>query len=604
MTQTTGYEPSDTLAAQLGAALGPNFVLGDAIAGGAMARVYRARDTRLGRDVVVKVLNPELTERLSGERFEREIHLAASLQEPHIVPLLDAGHTADGLPYYTMPFVAGESLRAGMERGGLTPREVSRVLRDVALALAFAHARGVVHRDIKPENVLVTGETAVVLDFGIAKALAAADRAAPNSDSTGIGFAIGTPAYMAPEQAVGDPSVDQRADLYAWGIMAYELLAGRHPFAHRVTHHALLAAHLTEPPTPLHQLGMDVPEPLAAIIMACLSKNPDDRPSAAAELLLALETADTIASVVPRRRIAERTFRLSDDVCRQLDRATLDPRMIGDAMHYLENDAPPGVLLFCMHGMGQDAALFNHLLATSAHRVIAPTQYGFEPVTNSERVPITAEAHMTLLGALLKESVARLAPAKVILVGYSSGADLALRMLADPPTDAVRVDGCLAVGPNLSLATCFGSRVFAGHQAEESSHMLAGLRTVGSDVADLDEWLNLMTYVLYVLRKFGGVRAPLRLFAAGIVGAFTEDPDAFTRWFRGASSRVAALRCVVENSTTCASIVQSLRLRNLDSGVLGPHATEDSLTIDSTADHVALFDRIESYITAIVAAVR
>jgi serine/threonine protein kinase len=594
---------TDTLAGELGAALGPNFVLGDVIASGVMARVYRARDTRLGRDIVVKTLNPDLIGHLSVERFEREIHLAASLQEPHIVPLLDAGHTSGGLPYYTMPFVAGESLRARMERGTLTTRETSGVLRDIARALAFAHARGVVHRDIKPENVLLTGDTAVVLDFGIAKALMAADQDAPRNDSTGIGFAVGTPAYMAPEQAVGDPAVDQRADFYAWGLVAYELLAGRHPFAHRVTQHALLAAHLTEIPTPLRELQAGMPETLDAIVMACLAKDPADRPAAAAELLTALDASDTASSASPRRRISERTFRLTDDVCRRLDRATLDPRVIGDAMHYLENDAPPDILLFCLPGVGQDASQFEHLLVTSKHRVIAATQYGFEPATNSERVPLTVEAHMTLLGVLLKESVARLTPAKVIIIGFSSGGDLALRMLAEPAEDAVHVDACLAIGPNLSLATCFASRVFAELRSEGSSDALAGLRNLGSDAADLEEWLNLMSYVLYVLRKFGGVHAPLRLFAAGIVRAFTEDPDVFAKWFRAASSRVTVVRCVFERSAIIMPLIQALRLRNLDSGLLGPRATDDSLVLDSTTDHLALLGRIDPHIAAVVAAV-
>lgn len=240
---------SDTLAAQLGAALGPNFVLGDVIASGVMARVYRARDTRLGRDIVVKTLNPDLIGYLSVERFEREIHLAASLQEPHIVPLLDAGHTSGGLPYYTMPFVAGESLRARMERGALTTREASGVLRDIARALAFAHARGVVHRDIKPENVMISGGVAVVTDFGVAKAvdLAMSDAGQAGAGLTSLGVALGTPAYMAPEQATTDPHVDHRADIYAFGCLAYEMLAGSSPFAGRPLQQ-LLAAHVTVVP--------------------------------------------------------------------------------------------------------------------------------------------------------------------------------------------------------------------------------------------------------------------------------------------------------------------------------------------------------------------
>jgi len=160
-------QPRDRLQSSLGAA----YTLERELGGGGMARVFVATDPALGRQVVVKVLSPETAEGMSAERFTREIRLAAAEQDPHIVPVLTAGQTADGLPYYTMPFVSGESLRARMARGRLPLDEALRVPRDVAEALEYAHARGVVHRDIKPENVLLAGRSAVVADFGIAKAI-------------------------------------------------------------------------------------------------------------------------------------------------------------------------------------------------------------------------------------------------------------------------------------------------------------------------------------------------------------------------------------------------------------------------------------------------
>jgi len=253
-----------------------------------MSRVFLARDETLGRDVVVKVLAPELAEGLSAERFVREIKLAASLQEPHIVAVHAAGTTPRGLPYYTMPFVDGESLRGRMATGVPASAAVS-ILRDVAKALAYAHARGVVHRDIKPENVLLSNGTAVVTDFGIAKAVSASKTQAPGGALTAVGISLGTPAYMAPEQAAGD-DVDQRADIYAWGVLAYELLRGAHPFAGKATAQQYIAAHMAERPAPLGAIP-DVSPALSALVMRCLEKDPSRRPSSAEELLAALDDA-------------------------------------------------------------------------------------------------------------------------------------------------------------------------------------------------------------------------------------------------------------------------------------------------------------------------
>src|SRR5688500_642423 len=275
---------TDHLRDRLQSSLGTAYTLERELGGGGMARVFVATDQTLSRQVVVKVLSPETAEGMSAERFTREIRLAAALQDPHIVPVLTAGQTADGLPYFTMPFVSGESLRARMARGRLPLDEALRVLRDVAEALEYAHARGVVHRDIKPENVLLAGRNAVVADFGIAKAMSAARADVGTAPLTALGTSLGTPAYMAPEQAVGDHT-DHRADLYAWGMMAYELLAGAHPFAEKKTQRQLVAAQVAETPTSLDERQPGLPAGLGALVMACLAKDPSDRPADASAVL-------------------------------------------------------------------------------------------------------------------------------------------------------------------------------------------------------------------------------------------------------------------------------------------------------------------------------
>jgi serine/threonine-protein kinase len=277
------------LSERLQAALGTAYRVEKELGGGGMSRVFVAEETRLARQVVIKVLPPDLALEMRVDRFNREIQLSASLQHPHIVPLLAAGGE-DDLLYYTMPFVEGEALRTRLTREGELPvRDAVRILKDVADALAYAHARGVVHRDIKPDNVLLTGHHAVVADFGVAKAVS---QAKTESGLTSVGVALGTPAYMAPEQAAGDPNIDHRADIYAFGAMAYEMLTGRAPFA-GLAPHQMLAAHVTEPVVPVTDRRPTLPAALAGLVMACLEKNPADRPQSAEEMLHALEEMAT-----------------------------------------------------------------------------------------------------------------------------------------------------------------------------------------------------------------------------------------------------------------------------------------------------------------------
>jgi serine/threonine-protein kinase len=286
----------DTVRERLQATLGAAYSLDRELGGGGMSRVFVATETALGRTVVIKVLSPDLAEALNAERFRREIQLAARLQHPHIVPLLTAGESA-GLPYFTMPFIQGESLRERLvSRGELPVSDAIRVLREVASALEYAHANGVVHRDIKPDNVMISGGSAMVMDFGVAKAVT---DAATRRDGglTQLGVTLGTPAYMAPEQAAADPATDQRADIYAFGVMAYELLTGDTPFAGRPAQ-AMLAANAVETPEAITRRRPAVPPALGALVMHCLEKRPSDRPQTAAEIVRVLDAVPTSAASI------------------------------------------------------------------------------------------------------------------------------------------------------------------------------------------------------------------------------------------------------------------------------------------------------------------
>jgi TolB-like protein/Flp pilus assembly protein TadD len=302
-------EPSvRPLSDRLQEALGTGYEIGEELPGGGMSRLFLAVDRALGRRVVVKVLPEDRLFGLSPDRFQREIRLTASLSHANIVGILGTG-VMEGVPFYIMPFVEGRSLRALLDDSGpLSLRETVSILRDVARACAFAHAKGIIHRDIKPGNVLLAGGAAVITDFGVAKAIASSaepESAASDSTLTRAGFTIGTPAYMAPEQAAGERDLDQRADIYSLGVMAFEMVSGRVPFEGR-TPRELLTAQLTLRPPALESLRPDVPPALAALIRSCLAKDPADRPASAEQVLTTLDELPVTGGSHPSLRVVRR----------------------------------------------------------------------------------------------------------------------------------------------------------------------------------------------------------------------------------------------------------------------------------------------------------
>jgi tRNA A-37 threonylcarbamoyl transferase component Bud32 len=274
---------------RLSTALQDRYRIERELGAGGMATVYLAEDLRHSRKVAIKVLREDLAASLGSTRFLREIQIAAQLQHPNILPLLDSGES-DGFLYYVMPYVPGQSLRERLAREGELPvHEAVRLLVEVTDALAHSHQMGVVHRDIKPDNVMMSGRHALVTDFGVAKAIS---EATGRNTITTLGVAVGTPAYMSPEQASADPHIDHRSDIYAVGVMAYEMLTGRPPFV-GATPQQVLAAHVTEAPDSVSKRRPAIPQAMEQIVMRCLAKRPADRYQTAEELLHLLEAQAT-----------------------------------------------------------------------------------------------------------------------------------------------------------------------------------------------------------------------------------------------------------------------------------------------------------------------
>jgi len=296
----------DQIREKLAAALAGRYVLERALGEGGMAYVYLGRDAKHDREVAIKVLKPELAASLGGDRFLREIQITAKLQHPNILPLYDSG-AADGLLYYVMPFVVGESLSDLIAREKqLSIHDAVQIAREVAEALAYAHSFGLIHRDIKPDNVMMSNGHAIVADFGIARAMSEAG----GDKLTQTGMAVGTPAYMSPEQAAGDPNVDSRADIYSLGCVLYEMLVGQIPFT-GPNAMAIMARHTMDHLTPPSIMRQSVPPEIEDIVFRSMEKLPADRYRTAHETVEALKAVERGEVSLPAARVSQMAVRRS-----------------------------------------------------------------------------------------------------------------------------------------------------------------------------------------------------------------------------------------------------------------------------------------------------
>ncbi|HEX5819530.1 MAG TPA: serine/threonine-protein kinase [Gemmatimonadales bacterium] len=554
---------------------------------GGMATVYLAKDLRHQRHVALKVLHPELSASLGAERFLREVTIAAGLTHPHILPVHDSG-SVDELLFYVMPYVEGPSLRQRLaEEGELPVADAVRILREIADAVALAHRRGIVHRDLKPENVMLSGEHAIVADFGVAKALHVAGG---HERLTATGMAVGTPAYMAPEQAAGDAMTDHRADIYALGVLGYELLTGAPPFVGS-SPQQVVVAHLTRAPEPIGSLRPGVPTRIAAAVMRCLEKRPADRWQSADEFRRQLnaDASSGEAAIGQAPATVAGFLPITEDICRRLDRSTFDPRMLGDRLAYLDNQVRSDVLVLLIHNWAVEAIGPEAVLPRSPYRVVVPTLYGFER-ERVPRFPVGIADHIVLLEAMLDQLAARDGVKLVIAVGFSAAGDLVLRM-AGEESRAARLDGCLALGPNVGVETCTVTGVLSEVTSSAPEVLLPLLNRALASATTTRDWLDLADDFRQIVHNFGDDFRPIQRFAHDIVTSWrVGGPDVLIRWYRQASEAGRLVRCVFEDSEVYRTRVRALQLAHLDEGVLGEGYRPGSMVVESVAGHFDLLD--------------
>jgi pimeloyl-ACP methyl ester carboxylesterase len=590
---------------KIGDTIADRYRLEGVLGSGGMSRVYRAHDAVLERDVALKVLHDRFSDDPAYvERFRREARAIARLSHPNIVTVIDRGQVEE-CEFIVFELVRGANLKELLgERKYLPLTEALAIVHQAARGLAFAHEHGIVHRDIKPENVMLHDGAALVTDFGIALAVSSAG----GSRMTETGMSLGTPHYMSPEQAMGEREITARSDVYGLGAMTYEMLLGEPPFT-GPTAQAIVAKVMTEKPAPLRLRRDTIPEGVEHAVLTALQKLPADRFRSTVEFSSALAAPSVVASGPPRSGVGavrSGAFVLSETTCRRLSRASFDPRLIGTELHYLDNGVPSPVLVCCIPAWGRGSDQNIEMLSRVAYRAVVPTFRGFEPVT-PWRPSLSIEDHIVLVREFLHDLAARLEPRLIVLAGFSTGADIALRFAATPDPDSrLRVDGSLVLGCNLAPSTCFFTKALASLESDDDVAMLAAFRQVSNSATSLDEWVNICEYVIRIAATFRHEADPVRMFASGIAGPFErEELTPFANWYRAATTAGCRLRCVFEDTPMYRDLVRELQLRNLDEGLLGDRYEEASVIIEAGTSHFDLVEpsRVARHLDALVSRV-
>ena len=517
---------------------------------GGMGEVYRARDQRLDRDVALKVLSKTGSDDPQRvRRFEGEAKVLASLEHPNIATVFGF-HDEGGVQFIAMELISGSTVETNVAEEGLALDRLLEIGIPLAEAISFAHARGVIHRDLKPANVMWDASGRIqVLDFGLATLRQIPSDAGPETTMdtlTTAGTIMGTLSYMAPEQLEGRP-VDERADVFSLGVMLYELATGSRPFV-ADSAVGVSSAILHDEPVSLRERRPDLPADLARVIRRCLEKKADRRMQTVRDVYNELEDiragirkedSDSfpVQSAEPGSPV-ERQMTITTEHVRQL--STRIPRMVGDAMTYLDNERRSDVLVICLHGIGADQRDFEEVLGRLPYRAVSLSLYGFGP-TARMRPPLSYADHNLLAGFLIEEIRRSIAPQTLLLMGHSSGADQILRVVASPLGERLEPDGVVLLGP----AVVSGEGRMSGPYSRmtgDPADTFSTLGTMSAYAENLTEWLIIHDYLLRAFGKFQTDTAALRDFARTYIESATDD--SFFRLFRTAVERVRHVRCI------------------------------------------------------------
>ncbi len=596
------------------------YVIDCEVGRGGMGVVYKATDIRLDRFVAIKALpagfadNPEFM-----VRFEREAKTLAALNHPHVGGIHGI-EEHEGMKYLVLEFIDGETLADRLARGPLRVSEALEVCSQIAEGLAAAHEAGFIHRDLKPANVKLTSSGVVkVLDFGLARVELAADsgpsaKEAPTvgmSDSmTTPGRILGTMQYMSPEQARG-AAVDRRTDIWALGAVVYECLTGTSPFK-RGSPAECMAAIFSEDPD-LAALPGSTPAEVLALIGRCLRKDAQRRQRDAVDCRLILEDAlEALSSDRPAvsrtLEITNRRFRISDELCRSLDRTGFDALLPGWEMRYADNNRDSDVLIMWIPSIGGDhtTSAWRELMTAAPYRMVTVCPVGMEPGV-ANRPVVSIENQFALIRALTGDLRARLNPNKTIVSGFSCGSIMALRCATG--NDSRLFDGVLAIDADMQESDCFITRLFAKLDPSSASDVMKGLRQISSSCDTMREWLVLHQHMIECVDKVKTDFSPLsrqgRDLSAPFENVHTGESSPFVQYLHDALECTDTVRCVFHDSAENRRMLGEIRMKHLDNQCLGRNFTDTTLQFIPVTDHIGMMstERLLEQLDLIVEAI-